>query len=49
MKKSSKGGINPTDPSQYMNIWVVNSMGGILGYAQFPGGNPATDGIVVAH
>jgi hypothetical protein len=49
MKKSSKGGIDATDPSQYLNVWVVNSMGGVLGYAQFPGGNPATDGVVVAH
>ncbi|MCI0751614.1 MAG: zinc metalloprotease [Flammeovirgaceae bacterium] len=49
MKKSSQGGINPTDPSQNLNIWVVNSMGGILGYAQFPGGSSATDGVVIAH
>jgi len=46
MKKASLGGINPTSPSTMMNFWVCNMGGGILGYAQFPGGNPATDGIV---
>jgi hypothetical protein len=49
MKKSTKGGINPTDPSQNLNMWVVNNMGDILGYAQFPGGSAATDGVVMAH
>jgi hypothetical protein len=53
MKRSNKGGIDPTDPSTYLNMWVVNnisSMGRtILGYAQFPGGNPATDGVVMGH
>jgi len=44
------------DPSRYMNIWIVNMSGGILGYAQFPtsslGGmgcgsqNDLTDGVV---
>ncbi|EDP97223.1 hypothetical protein KAOT1_18712 [Kordia algicida OT-1] len=37
----------PVTPSTHMNIWVCNIGGGILGYAQFPGGNSATDGIVV--
>ena len=53
MKYSSKGGINATNPAEYLNMWVVNRMtsGGstILGYAQFPGGNPDTDGVVVGH
>jgi hypothetical protein len=53
MKRASTGGIDPTDPSQYLNIWIVNKMTSwgstILGYAQFPGGNPATDGVVVGH
>ncbi len=47
MKKSNKGGVDPWDPSSYMNMWVCNLSNGILGYAQFPGGNPATDGIVI--
>lgn len=53
MKKSSQGGINPTNPTENLNIWIVNRMtsGGstILGYAQFPGGSAATDGIVVGY
>jgi hypothetical protein len=47
MKYESKGGVNVVDPSTFLNIWVCNIGGGILGYAQFPGGNSATDGIVV--
>lgn len=49
MKKSSQGGINPTSPTTKLNIWVVNDMGGVLGYAQFPGGSTATDGVVIAY
>jgi hypothetical protein len=32
----------------YLNFWVCNIGGGILGYAQFPGGNAATDGVVIS-
>jgi hypothetical protein len=46
MKNSSQGGVDPWDTSQYLNIWVCNIGGGILGYAQFPGGSAATDGVV---
>lgn len=46
MKKSSQGGVNPWDTSKYLNIWVCNIGGGILGYAQFPGGSASTDGVV---
>lgn len=46
MKKSSQGGINPTSPTTTLNLWVCNLGGGILGYAQFPGGASATDGVV---
>jgi len=31
----------------YLNFWVCEIGGGILGYAQFPGGNASTDGVVV--
>lgn len=47
VKRTSKGGLNPTSPTTKLNIWVCNISGGILGYAQFPGGNSSTDGIVV--
>lgn len=47
MKKSSLGGINPTSPTTKLNYWVCTIGGGILGYAQFPGGASATDGVVI--
>jgi hypothetical protein len=37
----------PVTPDTHLNIWVCNIGGGILGYAQFPGGPAATDGVVV--
>ncbi|MDI5897055.1 zinc metalloprotease [Flavobacterium yafengii] len=46
MKKSAKG-IAPTTPTTVLNMWSCNMGGGILGYAQFPGGAPSTDGIVI--
>lgn len=46
MKKSAQG-IAPTSPTTKLNIWVCNMGGGILGYAQFPGGAAATDGVVL--
>ncbi|MDF1516870.1 MAG: zinc metalloprotease [Lutibacter sp.] len=47
MKSASQGGIDATDASTYLNIWVCEIGGGILGYAQFPGGSLATDGVVI--
>ncbi len=47
MKSSKQGGINPTSPSTTLNIWACTIGGGILGYAQFPGGKAATDGVVI--
>lgn len=46
MKSSKKGGLDPTSPSNTLNFWVCTIGGGILGYAQFPGGSAATDGVV---
>jgi hypothetical protein len=46
MKRSSRGGIDPTNPTTTLNLWVCNLSNGILGYAQFPGGSSATDGVV---
>ncbi|MEC5395138.1 hypothetical protein [Bergeyella sp. RCAD1439] len=31
MKKATKGGIDATSPSQYLNLWVVGDMGGVVG------------------
>lgn len=47
MKKTAQGGINPTSPPTKLNMWVCTLSNGILGYAQFPGGPSATDGVVI--
>lgn len=47
IKKSKQGGLDPTSPTTKLNIWVGTIGGGILGYAQFPGGSSATDGVVI--
>lgn len=49
MKKSSTGGIDPTNPTSALNLWSCNLGNGILGYAQFPGGSSATDGVVILY
>ncbi len=48
MKKTSQGGVAAWDASKYLNMWVCNIGGGILGYAQFPGGSLSTDGVVMS-
>ncbi|WP_166923780.1 zinc metalloprotease [Flavobacterium poyangense] len=47
MKKTAQGGIAPTSPTTKLNMWSCTIGGGILGYAQFPGGAAATDGVVI--
>jgi len=47
MKIASQGGIAPTSPTTKMNLWACTIGGGILGYAQFPGGSSSTDGVVI--
>jgi len=47
VKKASTGGIPPFSPKTHLNLWVCALTGGLLGYAQFPGGPAATDGVVV--
>ena len=47
IKKTKSGGLNPTSPTTKLNLWVGTIGGGILGYAQFPGGSSATDGVVI--
>lgn len=34
------------DRDNYCNFWIADLSGGLLGYAQFPGGNANTDGVV---
>jgi hypothetical protein len=47
VKKAASGGVPPVSPAKYLNIWVCALSGGLLGYAQFPGGPLATDGVVI--
>jgi hypothetical protein len=49
VKYDSQGGKNAWPRDSYLNIWVCNIGGGILGYAQFPGGAAATDGVVCGY
>jgi hypothetical protein len=47
VKSASTGGIAPFQPQKYLNFWVCALGGGLLGYAQFPGGPLVTDGVVI--
>jgi hypothetical protein len=47
VKRSSGGGVPPLDPKKFLNLWVCALSGGLLGYAQFPGGPTSTDGVVI--
>ncbi|MFN8283292.1 MAG: GEVED domain-containing protein [Chitinophagales bacterium] len=49
VKKSSTGGDDAWDATKYLNIWLCNLGNGLLGYAQFPGGAAATDGVVILY
>ena len=47
VKSSATGGVDPWPTNKYLNMWVCTLSGGLLGYAQFPGGPAATDGVVI--
>jgi hypothetical protein len=49
VKYSSKGGSNAWPASKYLNLWLCNLGQSLLGYAQFPGGAAATDGVVILY
>jgi hypothetical protein len=49
VKKKRSGGVPPWPTDRYLNIWVCNLGEGLLGYAQFPGGPAATDGVVILY
>jgi len=49
VKSAATGGADPWPSDRYLNLWVCQLGGGLLGYAQFPGGPPATDGVVILH
>ena len=46
VKYSSSGGKDAWNTSKYLNMWVCDLSGGLLGYAQFPGGTASSDGVV---
>ena len=47
VKRVAGGGSAAWPTDDYLNIWVCTLGGGLLGYAQFPGGPRATDGVVI--
>jgi hypothetical protein len=47
VKKAATGGAAPVDTRKFLNVWVCALTNGLLGYAQFPGGPAATDGVVI--
>jgi hypothetical protein len=47
VKAKRTGGVDPWPTNRYLNMWVCTLGGGLLGYAQFPGGPAKTDGVVV--
>jgi hypothetical protein len=49
MKYSSSGGDDAWPAGSYLNMWSCNLGGGLLGYAQFPGGAAATDGVAILY
>ncbi len=56
VKSTATGGADPWPSWDYLNLWVCADLRSkfqgrldpILGYAQFPGGPPETDGVVIA-
>jgi pregnancy-associated plasma protein-A len=49
VKSKRTGGVDPWPTDRYLNIWVCRLTASLLGYAQFPGGPAATDGVVILH
>jgi Pregnancy-associated plasma protein-A len=49
VKSRRRGGVAPWPTDRYLNFWVCNLGDGLLGYAQFPGGPAATDGVVILY
>ena len=47
VKSQASGGLDAWPAASYLNIWVCQLGGGLLGYAQFPGGPAETDGVVI--
>ena len=49
IKYTNLGGHDAWDANKYLNIWVGNLTQDLLGYAQFPGEDLETDGVVIRY
>jgi len=49
IKFTARGGDDAWDRDRYLNLWVGNLTGGILGYSSFVGGPKATDGVTILY
>ena len=47
MKMTIEGGVDPWDTERYLNIWVCNLNGSLLGFSTYPGADPLLDGVVI--
>ncbi len=47
VKRNATGGHDAWPSDKYLNLWCCRLAGGLLGYAQFPGGPAGTDGVVI--
>ncbi|MDQ3109354.1 MAG: M43 family zinc metalloprotease [Bacteroidota bacterium] len=47
VKFTSNGGADAWDRAQYLNIWVCNISGNVLGYSSIPAGPANVDGVVL--
>ncbi|GAA3616450.1 zinc metalloprotease [Microlunatus ginsengisoli] len=47
VKAEATGGLDAWPAENYLNLWACPLGGGLLGYAQFPGGPAETDGVVI--
>jgi len=49
VKFTAQGGHDAWDRDRYLNLWVCNLGSDLLGYATFPGGSAAVDGVVIGY
>lgn len=47
IKSSATNGSDAWNRDEYLNIWVGNLSGGVMGYASIPGCSPEKDGVVI--
>jgi hypothetical protein len=49
IKSDAQGGDDPWNRNQYLNLWVGNLSGGVMGYSSIPGGAAEKDGVVISY